>query len=107
MNESVVLCYLDELRDRVPTPKLIYGLPLVLVRVGDEVFALFDECSHSCVPLSEGDVTEDSIECWVHGSTFDLRTGQPSGPPAVDPVEVYPTSIDDSDGRARVVVELP
>ncbi len=39
--------------------------------------------------LSEGDVEDCRIECWMHGSTFDLRTGKPSGPPATDPVPTY------------------
>jgi len=46
-----------------------------LVRVDSEVFAVHDECTHESVPLSEGDVEDGTIECWRHGSRFDLRTG--------------------------------
>ncbi len=40
-----------------------------------------DECSHAQIPLSEGDVGDGEIECYLHGSRFDLRTGEPIGLP--------------------------
>ena len=57
------------------------GVPVALVRTGGEVFALHDVCSHEEVPLSEGDIYDRTVECWLHGSCFDLRTGKPTGPP--------------------------
>ena len=68
------------------------GLDLALVREGDDVFAIEDECSHAAVALSEGDVEGCTIECWMHGSRFDLRTGKPTGPPATEPVPVFPSA---------------
>ncbi len=56
--------------------------PIAVVRVGGEVFALRDVCSHEEVPLSEGEVYDHTVECWLHGSCFDLRTGASTGPPA-------------------------
>jgi 3-phenylpropionate/trans-cinnamate dioxygenase ferredoxin subunit len=47
--------------------------------------------------LSEGDVEGCEIECWLHGSRFDLRTGKPSGPPATEPVPVYAVRVDGDD----------
>ena len=41
-------------------------------------------CSHAEVALSEGDVTDCQIECWLHGSMFDLRTGKPTNLPATE-----------------------
>jgi 3-phenylpropionate/trans-cinnamate dioxygenase ferredoxin subunit len=81
----------------------IDGLPIAVVRTGGEVFALHDVCSHEEVPLSEGEVYDHTVECWLHGSCFDLRTGKPTGPPATKPVAVYPVMIDGDD----VLVELP
>ena len=69
----------------------------VFRREGDEVHALRDECSHASLSLSEGEVTRKGIECWLHGSCFDLRTGQPSSPPATEPVDVYAVRIDGDD----------
>ena len=63
----------------------------------DQFFAIEDECSHASVALSEGDVEGCTIECWMHGSRFDLRTGKPTGPPATEPVPVFPVRIDGDD----------
>ena len=71
---------LADLRDRQPRRVVIDGVQVALVRVGDEVFAVNDVCSHAEVSLSEGEVSDCTIECWLHGSRFDLRTGDPSGP---------------------------
>jgi len=45
--------------------------------------------------LSEGEVEGCLLECWLHGSQFDLRTGKPVSLPAIDPVPVYPVKIED------------
>ncbi len=73
------------------------GQEIALVRDGDDVYAIRDECSHASIPLSEGDVEGCEIECWLHGSRFDLRTGAPLGLPATQPVPVYPCTIDGDD----------
>ena len=62
-----------------------------------------DICSHAEVSLSEGEVDDGEIECWLHGSRFDLRTGQPTGLPATEPVPVYPVKIDGDDVLVDVV----
>ena len=58
--------------------------------------ALDDLCTHGNVSLSDGDVDTGGIECWKHGSVFDLATGQPRSLPATQPVSVYPVKIEDS-----------
>ncbi|WP_406071470.1 non-heme iron oxygenase ferredoxin subunit [Micromonospora sp. NBC_01638] len=74
------------------------GTPIALVHGGDgEFYAAYDECSHASVALSEGEVDGCTLECWLHGSRFDLRTGQPSGLPATEPVPVYPVEVRDGD----------
>ena len=71
------------------------GIEIALVRCGnDEVFAIRDECSHAAIALSEGEVEGTTLECWLHGSRFDLRTGEPTGLPAYEPVPVYPCKVD-------------
>ncbi len=62
---------------------------------GEEFFAVQDVCSHAEVPLSEGEVEECTVECWLHGSRFDLRTGKPTGPPATEPVATFPVEVRD------------
>jgi 3-phenylpropionate/trans-cinnamate dioxygenase ferredoxin component len=77
--------------------------PIAIIRTGGEIFALHDVCSHEEVPLSEGEIYDHTVECWLHGSCFDLRTGAPTGPPATKPVPVYPVHTDGGD----VYVSLP
>jgi 3-phenylpropionate/trans-cinnamate dioxygenase ferredoxin subunit len=62
---------------------------------GDEFFALQDLCSHAAVALSEGEVEDCTVECWLHGSRFDLRTGKPTGLPASEPVATFPIEVRD------------
>ncbi|HOC14399.1 MAG TPA: non-heme iron oxygenase ferredoxin subunit [Propionicimonas sp.] len=66
---------------------------IAVVNTDDGYFAIQDLCSHAEVPLSDGDVEGCTIECYMHGSVFDLRTGQPLNLPATIPVPVYPTRI--------------
>jgi 3-phenylpropionate/trans-cinnamate dioxygenase ferredoxin subunit len=63
----------------------------------DNFYAVRDECSHASVALSEGEVDGCTLECWLHGSRFDLRTGEPTGLPAIEPVAIFPVEIRDGD----------
>ena len=62
-----------------------------------QFYAIHDVCSHANVALSEGEVVDCEIECWLHGSMFDLETGKPSSLPATEPVPVYPVKIEGDD----------
>ena len=73
------------------------GVAVALVRDEDEWYAIYDECSHAAIALSEGDVEGCEIECWLHGSRFDLRTGKPTGLPATEPVAIYPVRVEGAD----------
>ncbi|HEY6738711.1 MAG TPA: non-heme iron oxygenase ferredoxin subunit [Actinopolymorphaceae bacterium] len=75
----------------------IDGVPVAVVRSEGEVHAIYNVCSHEEVALSEGDVEDGEIECWLHGSRFDLRNGEPTGLPATEPVPVYPVRVEDGD----------
>lgn len=99
----VTVCPLAALSDSRPLGTVVHGVALCLVRVGDEVFTVHDECTHEAVRLSEGDVDDHTIECWRHGSQFDLRTGAALNLPAVTPVATYPTRVTGE----SVEVELP
>jgi 3-phenylpropionate/trans-cinnamate dioxygenase ferredoxin component len=102
---KVTLCRLDELPPGGARRFDVGGLRLAVVRLGDDVYALHDECSHQNVPLSEGEVDPDerTIECWKHGSAFSLETGEPESLPATRPVAVYDVRVDDGE----VVVVVP
>ena len=68
----------------------------VVVTKDGEFFAVSDTCTHAEVSLSEGEVEDCAIECWLHGSRFDLRTGAPSGPPATTALATYEIAISDT-----------
>ena len=70
------------------------GESICVARVGDQVFAIGDTCSHADASLSEGDITDFKIECWLHGAEFDLRTGEALTPPATAPVKSYLVTVD-------------
>jgi 3-phenylpropionate/trans-cinnamate dioxygenase ferredoxin subunit len=81
--------------------------PVAVVHTeGGEVFAIRDVCSHGQVALSEGEVDGCTLECWLHGSRFDLRTGDPIGPPATEPVPVYAVRVDGEAVDAVVLVDI-
>ncbi len=78
------------------------GKSICVVRIGDEVFAIDDTCSHSEASLSEGDVLDFKIECWLHGAEFDLRTGQALTLPANITLATYPVSIQDNSVTVQI-----
>jgi 3-phenylpropionate/trans-cinnamate dioxygenase ferredoxin subunit len=90
-------CALDELKDDAALGVTVEDQDLALARHGDEIFAVEDICSHAAVALSEGDVEDCTVECWLHGSRFDLRTGKPTGLPATEPVATFPVDVRDGD----------
>ena len=99
-------CALAEIPAGEALAATVDGVELAVVRNGDDVYAIYDECSHAAIPLSEGDVEGCFIECWLHGSRFDLRTGKPSGPPATDPVPTYPVRVEGDDVLVDVTSPL-
>ena len=90
-------CSLSELPGEGAIGVEVNGEPVAVIRAGGEVFALRDVCSHAEVPLSEGEIYDTTVECWLHGSCFDLRTGKPTGPPATKPVPTYRVKIENGD----------
>jgi 3-phenylpropionate/trans-cinnamate dioxygenase ferredoxin subunit len=70
---------------------------VAVARHADEVFAVENICSHAAVALSEGEVDDCTVECWLHGSRFDLRTGKPTGLPATEPIATFPVDVRDGD----------
>jgi len=100
----IKVCALSSLDDRKPFAASVDDVDVVLVRDGERVHALADLCSHAAVSLSEGEVSRKGIECWLHGSCFDLETGKPSSPPASEPVDVYAVDIRDGDVFVDVTV---
>ena len=100
-------CSLDEFREGEAVGATIGDQDIAVARDGEEFFAVEDICSHAAVALSEGEVEGCTVECWLHGSRFDLRTGQALGLPATEPVPVYPVRIEGDDVLVDVSAALP
>jgi 3-phenylpropionate/trans-cinnamate dioxygenase ferredoxin subunit len=95
--EFVRACTVDDVEDASAVRVVIGNVPIAIVRSNGEFYAIHDVCSHANVALSEGEIEDQTIECWLHGSRFDLVTGRPTGLPATKPVPVYPVKIDGDD----------
>ncbi len=79
---------------------------IAVAHTAEGIFAISDVCSHAEVSLSEGELSGCMLECWMHGSAFDVRTGVPSGPPANRPVATYPVRIVGETENATIEVQI-
>jgi 3-phenylpropionate/trans-cinnamate dioxygenase ferredoxin subunit len=99
-------CSLDEFRDGEAIAAKVGDQEIAVAKHGDELFAVEDICSHAAVALSEGEVEGCTLECWLHGSRFDLRTGKPTGLPATEPVATFPVDVRGTDVYVDVTTTL-
>ena len=84
---------------------VVKRIEIAIANLGDGTFLAVDDiCSHAESSLSEGEVDVDmeTIECPRHGSTFDLRTGQPKSLPATVPIPTFPVKVEGD----RIMIEL-
>ena len=86
-------CALTEVPTDEALGVIVGDLEVAIARDGEEIFAIRDECSHATVALSEGEVSGGTVECWLHGSCFDLRTGKPTHLPATEPVATFAVEV--------------
>lgn len=86
-------CSVAEVPEDEALAMTIGGYDVAIARDEEGLYALQDLCSHQAVPLSEGEVYDGRIECYLHGSCFDLRTGKALGPPATEPVSTFPLEV--------------
>lgn len=105
MPETVRLCSMSDIEPDTARRFDVGSHRIALVRIGaDEFFAIGDRCSHADYSLSEGEVYADQheIECWKHGSTFSLKTGEPTVFPATKAVPTYEVKLDGN----NIMVEI-
>jgi len=98
-----VVARFDDLAPGTATKVDVNGTAVALVRIGDDVYAIGDMCSHANVSLSDGEVwcDEKQLECPRHSSAFSLETGVPATLPATQPVPLFDVTIVNGD----VIVE--
>lgn len=79
------------------------GRRIALFNVDGKFYAIDDTCTHRGGPLSEGELNGDNVTCPWHNATFDVKTGQVTGPPAQKGVQTYKIQIEGTD----IKIELP
>ena len=96
MTELITIANVDDIPPGHAARIEIDDVPIAIFNCNGTFYAVDDTCSHAEASLSEGELDVDfcTVECPLHGSAFDLRTGEPTALPAVVPVRVH-----------RVVVE--
>jgi nitrite reductase/ring-hydroxylating ferredoxin subunit len=88
-----------DLADRKPVRVDVDGSAVLLVRNREELFAIGDRCTHQGAPLHKGPVrfggSLRTVQCPLHGSTFDLADGGVLRGPATEPARTYETRVID------------
>ena len=96
---------LSDLADGAMLQGQVDGEAVLLVRQGEELFAVAAHCTHYGGPLAEGLLVGDTVRCPWHHACFSLRTGQPVRPPALNDLKRW--AVEQRDGKAFVGAAQP
>ena len=83
----------DDFPDQGIWPVRIAGVDVAVFRLGDELHALHDQCTHGAARLSDGYVEDGCVECPLHQGLFDIRTGAPQCAPVTQAVQCFPVRV--------------
>lgn len=95
MSERVRVGPVEALPEGGQTEVSVEGVSVVVVQFEGQFYALRNNCTHKDYPLLGGDVSAGRITCEKHGAKFELATGKPRALPAVKPVRLYRTEVED------------
>jgi len=84
----------DELKPAQMKRVVVAGKRLLLCNSGGHLYCVDEMCSHEDYSLYLGCIKNGKIKCSLHGSYFDLTTGQPACEPADEPIRTYPVKIE-------------
>lgn len=93
----------DELRPGQMKPLVVEGKRLLLANADGEFYLVDEMCSHEDYSLYLGCIKGRRIKCSLHGSYFDLATGEALDEPACEPIGTYPIKIEQGEILAAVV----
>jgi 3-phenylpropionate/trans-cinnamate dioxygenase ferredoxin subunit len=96
--------FLSEFNDGQPHKVEVADQDVLIAVIDGEVYAVSDTCTHAEVSLSEGELVDCKIECFLHGAAFDLKTGQPTSPPATFPLATYEVALEGDDENPQILV---
>ncbi len=102
MSKFVKVAKVDEIPSGEALQAELGGDTVALVQVEGQVFCVQDICTHEHAHLSEGFCEGFEIECPLHGSIFDVRTGEVKSLPATDDLKTYNVKVEDGE----VLVEV-
>lgn len=102
MEKGVLVGRLSDLQEGEIVSYEVEGEQVAVVKINDRVYAVEDNCSHADCPLSEGMVEECTIICPCHAAGFELETGEPTNPPAVEPIRCFAVTIESDDIYIRI-----
>ncbi|MFC0432861.1 bifunctional 3-phenylpropionate/cinnamic acid dioxygenase ferredoxin subunit [Kutzneria buriramensis] len=92
----ITVCRVDQLPPGEAVRVAAVDPPIAVFHTEDgEFYAVDDTCTHQDASLADGWLEGCTVECPLHASCFDLRTGRPSGPPATTPIRTYPVVVED------------
>jgi 3-phenylpropionate/trans-cinnamate dioxygenase ferredoxin subunit len=97
------VCALSDVSDEAIFHAEVAGKQIILIKRGNEIYALDGVCTHEYAELWNGFVSDDTITCPLHLSQFDIKTGEVLSPPAEQPLQVYSVKIEDN----RVLIDFP
>ena len=93
MTDLLQVARVDEISDGGRKSLIVDDVPVLLLRVGEEFYAIEDVCTHDGLPLTDGPLVGCEITCPRHGARFDVRTGKPLCMPAIEPVATYEVEV--------------
>ncbi len=102
MSRFVKVATTSEIPDQSGKAVEVEGKIIAVFRLGDSFYAIDDTCTHAEGPLSEGYVEGDEVECPLHGSHFNLKTGEAVEPPAYESVSTYPVRVTGEDVEVEI-----
>ncbi len=87
---------IENLKENIPFKARFNDQDIVIYKTSKSIYALEDMCSHENFALSQSTSEDDSVECKLHGSKFDLATGSPLSLPALRKVKTYQIKVENS-----------
>jgi NAD(P)H-dependent nitrite reductase small subunit len=87
----------SDLRDDQGFPADLAGTQIALYRVGGQIHAIDDTCTHEFAELSQGFVQDGTIECPLHAAQFEIATGKCLSGPAMTDLRSYPVRVEGDD----------
>ncbi|HMC04347.1 MAG TPA: Rieske 2Fe-2S domain-containing protein [Actinomycetota bacterium] len=102
MGEPVTLCPADAVADLEMKAFAVGPDHIAVARIGGELYAFDDTCTHAACSLAEGELEGVTVVCPCHMGQYDLKTGEVLDGPPPDPIKVYPVYEDDG----KLMVEL-